>query len=117
MAASDRSSTLTLYVIFGSGRLLSKMSLVAAFDDLVRCTNVLTEGCESEFLQFVRSQEQCRQRWLSAEMESGGMRERLVKLQAEKDALETKLKHARNQVDIEMKRRMKAEGEKDTLAY
>ncbi|XP_019635097.1 PREDICTED: rac GTPase-activating protein 1-like isoform X6 [Branchiostoma belcheri] len=91
------------------------MSLVAAFDDLVRCTTVLTQGCESEFLQFVRNQEQCRQRWLAAEMESGGMRERLVKLQAEKDALETKLKHARNQVDIEMKRRMKAEGEKDTL--
>ena len=46
----------------------TNLSVVAAFDDLVRNSSVLTSGSEGEFLQFINS-EVSRQRWEYAEFE------------------------------------------------
>lgn len=43
------------------------------------------------------------------EHELGRYKDLLMKTEAERSALDVKLKHARNQVDVEIKRRQKAE--------
>lgn len=94
---------------------MSVSSLVGAFDDIVRSTSVLAEGIEGEFIKFVSQQEECRKRWLAAENETIRLKQDIAKLAAENEALEVKLKHARSQVEIEIKKRMKAEATQDHL--
>lgn len=57
----------------------------------------------------------CRRRWANTERELGSCKEILTKSNTEIGALEVKLKHARNQVDIEIRRRQKAETECEKL--
>lgn len=59
--------------------------------------------------------ERCRSQWLRSEEELGGCREMLTKAETERGSLEVKLKHARNQVDVEVRRRQKAEAECEKL--
>ncbi|XP_032831484.1 rac GTPase-activating protein 1 [Petromyzon marinus] len=86
-----------------------KGALLPLFDDMVRQTDILTMGIEPEFVAFVRSVEDARQRWQGVETELGRCRQALAKTETERAALDVKLKHARNQVDVEIKRRQKAE--------
>lgn len=53
--------------------------------------------------------EDCRKKWLRAGEELLSCKEMLTKAETERGALEVKLKHARNQVDVEIRRRQKAE--------
>ena len=53
--------------------------------------------------------EECRKKWLLTGEELVSFKEMLAKAETEKGALEVKLKHARNQVDVEIRRRQKAE--------
>lgn len=53
--------------------------------------------------------EDCRKKWLRADEELVSCKEVLAKVQTERGALEVRLKHARNQVDVEIRRRQKAE--------
>lgn len=53
--------------------------------------------------------EDCRKKWLQAGEELVSSKEMLAKAETERGALEVKLKHARNQVDVEIRRRQKAE--------
>lgn len=53
--------------------------------------------------------EECRKKWLRAGEELISCKEVLAKAETERGALEVKLKHARNQVDVEIRRRQKAE--------
>lgn len=55
--------------------------------------------------------EEVRKKWLHAELELKKYKELLVKSDVAKAALEVKLKHARNQLDIEMKKRYKVEAD------
>lgn len=55
--------------------------------------------------------ETVRKRWLHAELELKKYKELLVKSDVAKAALEVKLKHVRNQLDVEMKKRIKVEGD------
>ncbi|OCT63392.1 hypothetical protein XELAEV_18044488mg [Xenopus laevis] len=66
-------------------------------------------SAEDEFIQVARSFETSRKRWQHVEQELRDKRETLVKCEIERSALQVKLKHARNQVDVEMKKRQKAE--------
>ena len=45
-------------------------NVLKKFDELSRCTNVLTEGIELEFHKFVTDQEKCRRKWAEAEKEN-----------------------------------------------
>ncbi|XP_039602718.1 rac GTPase-activating protein 1 [Polypterus senegalus] len=84
-------------------------------EQLLRQTEVLSEGLEPQFLQLARSFENCRQKWLKSEQELACCNELLTKTEAERSALDVKLKHARNQVDVEIKRRQRAEAECEKL--
>lgn len=53
--------------------------------------------------------EECRKNWLRSDEELVSCKEVLAKAETERGALEVKLKHARNQVDVEIRRRQKAE--------
>ena len=63
----------------------------------------------AEFLQMAVNFENCRKKWMRADDELVSCKEVLAKVETERGALEVKLKHARNQVDVEIRRRQKAE--------
>ncbi|MBN3317781.1 RGAP1 protein, partial [Atractosteus spatula] len=68
-----------------------------------------------EFIQLAVNFEDCRRKWLKSEQELVSCKEVLAKAETERGALEVKLKHARNQVDVEVRRRQKAEAECEKL--
>uniref|UniRef100_A0A8C7XE29 Si:ch1073-416j23.1 n=1 Tax=Oryzias sinensis TaxID=183150 RepID=A0A8C7XE29_9TELE len=67
------------------------------------------ERVEPEFIEMLRNFEAVRKTWLHSELELKKYKELLVKSDVAKAALEVKLKHARNQLDVEMKKRHKVE--------
>ena len=68
-----------------------------------------------EFIQMATSFEACRKKWLQADEALGSCKEVLAKAETDRGSLEVKLKHARNQVDVEIRRRQKAEAEYEKL--
>ncbi|XP_034025328.1 rac GTPase-activating protein 1-like [Thalassophryne amazonica] len=66
---------------------------------------------EKGFIEVVKNFEASRKKWLHAELELKKYKELLVKSDIAKAALEVKLKHARNQLDVEMKKRLKIEAD------
>ncbi|XP_078057189.1 rac GTPase-activating protein 1 isoform X1 [Mustelus asterias] len=85
------------------------------FEQLLRQMEVLNEGIEPQFIQLAKNFEECRRKWQKTELELSRATECLTKAETERSALDVKLKHARNQVDVEMKRRQKAETECERL--
>lgn len=68
-----------------------------------------------DFIQMAQNFDECRRKWLRAEQDLGSCKEVLTKAETERGALEVKLKHARNQVDVEIRRRQKAEADCEKL--
>uniref|UniRef100_A0A1A8EUC9 Rac GTPase-activating protein 1 n=3 Tax=Nothobranchius korthausae TaxID=1143690 RepID=A0A1A8EUC9_9TELE len=66
---------------------------------------------EKEFLGVVKNFEEVRKSWLHADLELKKYKELLVKCDVAKAALEIRLMHARNQLDVEMKKRHKTEAD------
>lgn len=62
-------------------------------------------------IKVLKNFETVRKQWLHSEVELKKYKELLVKSDVAKAALEVKLKHARNQLDVEMKKRFKLEGD------
>ncbi|XP_034566590.1 rac GTPase-activating protein 1 isoform X2 [Notolabrus celidotus] len=71
----------------------------------------ISVNTEQEVMEVAKNFESVRKRWLHAELELKKFKELLVKSDVAKAALEVKLKHARNQLDVEMKKRYKVEGD------
>lgn len=88
---------------------LSALNLYNQFESLRAQVDGLNESIEPQFLQMAVNFEDCRKKWLQAGEELVSSKEMLAKAETEKGALEVKLKHARNQVDVEIRRRQKAE--------
>ncbi|MEQ2221136.1 hypothetical protein ILYODFUR_012569 [Ilyodon furcidens] len=88
---------------------LSVVNLYNQFQSLRAQLDALNESTEPQFLQMAVNFEDCRKKWLLAGQELVSCKEMLAKVEAETGALEVKLKHARNQVDVEIRRRQKAE--------
>ncbi|XP_023715210.1 rac GTPase-activating protein 1 isoform X2 [Cryptotermes secundus] len=87
------------------------LSLLASYDDLIRCSTVLAQSsCEPEFIRFALNQEGCRQKWLAAVLEAQRLQAELEKANQNNTVLEAKLKHARLMLDKEKKKRLLAEG-------
>ena len=68
-----------------------------------------------EFIQMLINFDNCRRKWCTVEEELNSCNQVLAELQTERGALEVKLKHARNQVDVEIQRRQKAEAHCEKL--
>ncbi|MED6263747.1 hypothetical protein CHARACLAT_007689 [Characodon lateralis] len=88
---------------------LSVVNLYNQFQSLRAQLDALNESTEPQFLQMAVNFEDCRKKWLLAGQELVSCKEMLAKVETETGALEVKLKHARNQVDVEIRRRQKAE--------
>ncbi|XP_074659004.1 rac GTPase-activating protein 1-like [Tubulanus polymorphus] len=93
----------------------SRPSIVSLYDELMRDRAVLTKGIEEDFHAFVANQEECRKKWYQTEKERDNLESRVKTLESENSALETKLRHAREQIDHEMKKRIKVEHDRDAL--
>uniref|UniRef100_A0A7N8WT54 Rac GTPase-activating protein 1 n=1 Tax=Mastacembelus armatus TaxID=205130 RepID=A0A7N8WT54_9TELE len=91
------------------------LSLQGLYDKLRTHVDLLNENIEPNFIQMAQNFDDCRRKWLMAEQELGSCKEMLTKTETEKGSLEVKLKHARNQVDVEIRRRQKAETECEKL--
>ncbi|NWU12065.1 RGAP1 protein, partial [Cephalopterus ornatus] len=85
------------------------VNLQGLYDQLMRQAEVLSEGNEYQFIQLAKNFEEYRRKWQKTEHELGRYKDLLMKTEAERSALDVKLKHARNQVDVEIKRRQRAE--------
>ncbi|XP_039553468.1 rac GTPase-activating protein 1-like isoform X2 [Passer montanus] len=66
---------------------------------------------EEDCIRIARCFEATRQRCCRLEQDGRRAREQLARVEAERAALEVKLKHARNQVEVEMKKRHRVEAE------
>ncbi|KFW03880.1 PREDICTED: rac GTPase-activating protein 1 [Eurypyga helias] len=91
------------------------LNLRSRYDQLVRQAEVLSEGDEYQFIQLAKNFEEYRRKWQKTENELGRYKDLLMKTEAERSALDVKLKHARNQVEVEIKRRQKAETDCEKL--
>ncbi|NXA27709.1 RGAP1 protein, partial [Ibidorhyncha struthersii] len=91
------------------------LNLRSLYDQLMRQAEVLSEGNEYQFIQLAKNFEEYRRKLQKTEHELGRYKDLLMKTEAERSALDVKLKHARNQVDVEIKRRQKAETDCDKL--
>ncbi|KAJ8370074.1 hypothetical protein SKAU_G00101020 [Synaphobranchus kaupii] len=91
------------------------LNLHGLFDNLRAHVEILSEGVEPQFIQMALNFENCRRKWLTLEQELGTCKEVLTKAETERGALEVKLKHARNQVDVEIRRRQRAEADCEKL--
>ncbi|XP_068103205.1 rac GTPase-activating protein 1-like [Hyperolius riggenbachi] len=74
--------------------------------------NVTTE---EDILRVAQNFEVTRKKWQQAELQARERQELLLRSEIECSALQVKLKHARNQVDVEMKRRQRIETELQTV--
>ncbi|KAM4613280.1 rac GTPase-activating protein 1-like [Polymixia lowei] len=93
----------------------SVLNLHNQFQSLGAHVDVLKESIEPQFIQMAVNFEECRKKWLQVDDELGACKEVLTKAETERGALEVKLKHARNQVDVEIRRRQKAEADYEKL--
>ncbi|XP_075707924.1 rac GTPase-activating protein 1 [Rhinoderma darwinii] len=91
------------------------LNLRNIFEQLIRQVEGLNEGIEPQFIQLATNFDDFRRKWQKTEPELAKSRELLMKTETERSALEVKLKHARNQVDVEIKRRQRAEAECEKL--
>ncbi|XP_039657916.1 rac GTPase-activating protein 1 [Perca fluviatilis] len=91
------------------------LSLQSLYEKLRTQADLLSENIEPNFIQLAQNFDDCRRKWLSAEQDLGSCKEVLTKAETERAALEVKLKHARNQVDVEIRRRQKAESDCEKL--
>ncbi|XP_064233126.1 rac GTPase-activating protein 1 isoform X2 [Aotus nancymaae] len=85
------------------------------FEQLVRRAEILSEGNEIQFIQLAKDLEDVRKKWQRTDHELGKYKDLLMKAETERSALDVKLKHARNQVDVEIKRRQRAEADCEKL--
>ncbi|CAL8337826.1 unnamed protein product [Lota lota] len=92
-----------------------EISVLNLYDKFLSHVDSLSEGVEPQFIQMVNSFEACRKKWLQADEALGSCKEVLAKAETDRGSLEVKLKHARNQVDVEIRRRQKAEAEYEKL--
>ncbi|KAM3872549.1 rac GTPase-activating protein 1 [Diretmus argenteus] len=90
-------------------------NLNSLFDKLRSQIDALNDNIEPQFIQMALNFEDCRRKWYRTEEELGSCKEILTKTETERGALEVKLKHARNQVDVEIRRRQKAEADCEKL--
>ncbi|XP_063276998.1 rac GTPase-activating protein 1 [Prinia subflava] len=88
---------------------IAMVNLRGLYEQLTRQAELLSEGNECQFIQLAKNFEEYRRKWQKTEHELGRYKDLLMKTEAERSALDVKLKHARNQVDVEIKRRQKAE--------
>ncbi|XP_026535746.1 rac GTPase-activating protein 1 [Notechis scutatus] len=85
------------------------------FDQLMCQAEILNESSEYQLIQLAKNFEEFRRKWQKMDHEVARYKDLLMKTETERSALDVKLKHARNQVDVEIKRRQRAEADCEKL--
>ncbi|KAK2118139.1 Rac GTPase-activating protein 1 [Saguinus oedipus] len=85
------------------------------FEQLVHRVEILSEGNELQFIQLAKDFEEIHKKWQRTNHELGKYKDLLMKAETERSALDVKLKHACNQVDVEIKWRQRAEADCEKL--
>lgn len=93
----------------------SDLSMVAAFDDLMRNGSIFHNGAEKQFLVFVKNAGEWQKRWQRAEAERQRLNMLLNEREKELSVKDQKIKQAREMVNIEMRERQRVESEKENL--
>ena len=93
----------------------SDLSMVAAFDDLMRNGSIFHDGAEKQFLVFVKNAGEWQKRWQRAEAERQRLNMLLNEREKELSVKDQKIKQAREMVNIEMRERQRVESEKENL--
>ncbi|GAB0097339.1 GTPase-activating protein RacGAP84C [Sergentomyia squamirostris] len=92
------------------------LSILALFDDLTRCTSVLTDGAAEEvFLDFLKNYMEIKKSFHQGNEEIRRLQHELDDALTNISDLERKLNNARRLHDQENQMRKKAEGERDDL--
>ncbi|XP_015673652.1 rac GTPase-activating protein 1 [Protobothrops mucrosquamatus] len=91
------------------------LNLRTLVDQLVCQAEILNENSEYQFIQLAKNFEEFRKKWQKMDHEVARYKDLLMKTETERSALDVKLKHARNQLDVEMKRRHRAEADCEKL--
>ncbi|XP_014841254.1 PREDICTED: rac GTPase-activating protein 1 isoform X1 [Poecilia mexicana] len=91
------------------------LNLQSLYENLRTHVDLMNENIEPSFIQMLQNFEDCRRRWARSLDELGSCKDMLRKAEMERGALDVKLKHARNQVDVEIRRRQKAEADCEML--
>lgn len=92
---------------------VSKLSLVAQFDDFCRRVTATDTATEERFLEFVRNQEECRKRWNATAIENAELKKVVASQNASIMELERKLTNTKQVLQKELRRREKCEEERD----
>ncbi|CAH2305280.1 rac GTPase-activating 1-like [Pelobates cultripes] len=93
-----------------------KRALQSYFDQMLKIID-FNVTAEEEFIQVAQSFDVARGQWQKADQELKEKREFLIKCESERSALQVMLKHARNQVEVEMRKRQKVEVELDKVEH
>ncbi|KAK3885364.1 hypothetical protein Pcinc_010415 [Petrolisthes cinctipes] len=101
-------------VVDGEGGKMA--SVLAQFDGLIRCMQVLNDPAENKFLEFLECEEEHNKQRRSLEQEVLRLQDQLNQSQDQSKKLEMKLKNARHLLDVEKVKRINAETEKSDLA-
>ncbi|XP_063284632.1 rac GTPase-activating protein 1-like isoform X2 [Pelobates fuscus] len=91
-----------------------KRALQSYFDQMLKIID-FNVTAEEEFIQVAQRFDVARGQWQKADQELKEKREFLIKCESERSALQVMLKHARNQVEVEMRKRQKVEVELDKV--
>ncbi|XP_066431603.1 rac GTPase-activating protein 1-like [Eleutherodactylus coqui] len=93
----------------------SQVRALQSYTDQVQRLMEFNIDAEEDCIRIAQSFEATRRKWQQSEKELQEKQQSLMRSEIENSALEVKLKHARNQVDVEMKRRQKAETQLQTV--
>ncbi|GFR03435.1 rac GTPase-activating protein 1, partial [Trichonephila clavata] len=92
-----------------------RMSLIAQFDDLFRYSRVLTTECEEEFIYFAKNQANLVNKMKKTEEEIQILKEQNDIHETEKRKHDCQMRHMKNLLELEVKKRRKIETEKTFL--
>ncbi|XP_067142354.1 rac GTPase-activating protein 1-like isoform X1 [Centruroides vittatus] len=94
---------------------VAKLSLLAQYNDICRYTSVLTEGFELDFIKLLKKCEIYENNKKKAEKETLELQKQLSKSKAKISDLEITLKDISHCLEVEIKKRKKAENDRNVL--
>jgi len=91
------------------------LSLVAAYDDLMRNSSVFHNGAEEKFLTFVKIAKDMRRKWEHAETERQRLNIEINTMEKQLAVKDQKIRQAQQMVNVEMRERARIEHDRDSL--
>ena len=91
------------------------LSVVAAYDDLMRNSAIFHNGAEEKFLAFVKIAKNMRRKWEHAETERQRLNIEINTMEKQLAVKDQKIRQAQQMVNVEMRERARIEHDRDSL--